>query len=105
MRPADRGRLLFRIAESIRYQGERLARLESQDVGKPLSQAKADVEAAARYFEFYAGVADKLGGPTIPLRPGPGDYTVPEPIGVSPQIIPFNYPLPNTAPGSGQALA
>ncbi|MER5218761.1 aldehyde dehydrogenase family protein, partial [Streptomyces sp. NPDC002838] len=62
MRAADRGRLLYRIAEAIRYQGERLARLESQDVGKPLSQAKADVEAAARYFEFYAGIADKLGG-------------------------------------------
>ena len=105
MRPADRGRLLYRIAESIRYQGERLARLESQDVGKPLSQAKADVEAAARYFEFYAGVADKLGGTTIPLRPGLVDYTVREPIGVSAQIIPFNYPLQNTARGSAPALA
>ena len=71
MRAADRGRILYRIAEAIRYQGERLARLESQDVGKPLRQAKADVEAAARYFEFYAGVADKLGGTTIPLGPGP----------------------------------
>jgi aldehyde dehydrogenase (NAD+) len=91
MRAADRGRILYRIAEAIRYQGERLARLESQDVGKPLRQAKADVEAAARYFEFYAGVADKLGGSTIPLGPG--------------QIIPFNYPLQNTARGSAPALA
>ncbi|MGP4043775.1 aldehyde dehydrogenase family protein [Streptomyces sp. 2A115] len=105
MRAADRGRVLYRIAEAIRYQGERLARLESQDVGKPLSQAKADVEAAARYFEFYAGVADKLGGTTIPLGPGLIDYTVREPIGVSGQIIPFNYPLQNTARGSAPALA
>ncbi|MBA2945507.1 aldehyde dehydrogenase family protein [Streptomyces himalayensis] len=105
MRAADRGRILFRIAEAIRYQGERLARLESQDVGKPLSQAKADVEAAARYFEFYAGAADKLGGTTIPLGPGLMDYTVREPIGVSGQIIPFNYPLQNTARGSAPALA
>ncbi|MER5182308.1 aldehyde dehydrogenase family protein [Streptomyces sp. NPDC002896] len=105
MRAADRGRLLHRIAEAIRYQGERLARLESQDVGKPLHQAKADVEAAARYFEFYAGVADKLGGSTIPLGPGLIDYTVREPIGVSGQIIPFNYPLQNTARGSAPALA
>ncbi|MDO0917475.1 aldehyde dehydrogenase family protein [Streptomyces sp. DT2A-34] len=105
MRAADRGRILYRIAEAIRYQGERLARLESQDVGKPLSQAKADVEAAARYFEFYAGVADKLGGTTIPLGPGLIDYTVREPIGVSGQIIPFNYPLQNTARGSAPALA
>ncbi|MEV1084255.1 aldehyde dehydrogenase family protein [Streptomyces sp. NPDC050211] len=105
MRAADRGRILYRIAEAIRYQGERLARLESQDVGKPLRQAKADVEAAARYFEFYAGVADKLGGTTIPLGPGLIDYTVREPIGVSGQIIPFNYPLQNTARGSAPALA
>lgn len=105
MRAADRGRLLYRIAEAIRADGERLARLESLDVGKPLRQARADVEAAARYFEFYAGTADKLGGATIPLGPGLIDYTVREPIGVSGQIIPFNYPLQNTARGSAPALA
>ncbi|MET8076070.1 aldehyde dehydrogenase family protein [Streptomyces sp. NPDC005303] len=105
MRAADRGRLLHRIAEAIRDQSARLARLESQDTGKPLSQARADVEAAARYFEFYAGFADKLGGSTIPLGPGLIDYTVREPIGVSGQIIPFNYPLQNTARGSAPALA
>lgn len=105
MRAADRGRLLHRIAEAIRGEGERLARLESLDVGKPLRQARADVEAAARYFEFYAGTADKLGGSTIPLGPGLIDYTVREPIGVSGQIIPFNYPLQNTARGSAPALA
>lgn len=105
MRAADRGRLLNRIATAIRSDGERLARLESRDVGKPLGQARADVEAAARYFEFYAGVADKLGGSTIPLGPGLLDYTVREPIGVSGQIIPFNYPLQNTARGSAPALA
>lgn len=105
LRPADRGRLLFRLASEIRVRAEALARLESLDVGKPLSQARADVEAAARYFEFYAGVADKLGGTTVPLGPGLLDYTVREPIGVSGQIIPFNYPLQNTARGSAPALA
>ncbi|WP_405952969.1 aldehyde dehydrogenase family protein [Streptomyces prunicolor] len=105
MRAADRGRLLNRIAQAIRAEAEQLAHLESRDVGKPLGQAKADVEAAARYFEFYAGVADKLGGSTIPLGPGLLDYTVREPIGVSGQIIPFNYPLQNTARGSAPALA
>ncbi|GAA3625495.1 aldehyde dehydrogenase family protein [Lentzea roselyniae] len=105
MRAADRGRLLYRIAEAIRRDTDRLARLESLDVGKPLRQAEADVEAAARYFEFYAGVADKLGGSTVPLGPGLLDYTVREPIGVSGQIIPFNYPMQNTARGSAPALA
>ena len=105
LRPADRGRLLYRIASEIRARAVTLARLESLDVGKPLSEARADVEAAARYFEFYAGVADKLGGTTVPLGPGLLDYTVREPIGVSGQIIPFNYPLQNTARGSAPALA
>ncbi|MEU9227885.1 aldehyde dehydrogenase family protein [Streptomyces massasporeus] len=105
MRPADRGRLLHRIAEGIRREGDWLARLECQDVGKPLRQARADVESAARYFEFYAGIADKLGGSTVPLGPGLMDFTLREPIGVSGQIIPFNYPLQNTARGSAPALA
>jgi aldehyde dehydrogenase (NAD+) len=105
LRPAERGRLLTRIAQEIRRQAGDLARLESLDVGKPLRQAQADVEAAARYFEFYAGIADKLGGATIPLGRGLLDYTVREPIGVSGQIIPFNYPLQNTARGAAPALA
>ncbi|RVX39826.1 aldehyde dehydrogenase (NAD+) [Nonomuraea polychroma] len=105
LRPAERGRLLTRIAQEIRHQAGDLAELESLDVGKPLRQAHADVEAAARYFEFYAGIADKLGGATIPLGRGLLDYTVREPIGVSGQIIPFNYPLQNTARGAAPALA
>jgi acyl-CoA reductase-like NAD-dependent aldehyde dehydrogenase len=105
MRPAERGRLLLRIASAIRAEADGLALLESRDVGKPLREAKADVEAAARYFEFYGGIADKLGGTTVPLGPGLLDYTVREPIGVSGQIIPFNYPLQNTARGSAPALA
>ncbi|MFI7699594.1 aldehyde dehydrogenase family protein [Nonomuraea sp. NPDC049480] len=105
LRPAERGRLLTRIAQEIRHQAGDLAELESLDVGKPLRQAYADVEAAAHYFEFYAGIADKLGGATIPLGRGLLDYTVREPIGVSAQIIPFNYPLQNTARGAAPALA
>jgi aldehyde dehydrogenase (NAD+) len=105
LRPSDRGRILLRIAGEIRARSQELAMLESLDVGKPLREAYADVEAAARYFEFYGGVADKFGGTTIPLGPGLLDFTLREPIGVSGQIIPFNYPLQNTARGSAPALA
>ena len=105
MRAADRARLLRRIADEIRRQGDDLAQLESRDVGKPLRQGRADVEAAARYFEFYAAAAETVGGSTIPLGPGLLDYTVREPIGVSGQIIPFNYPMQNIARGSAPALA
>ncbi len=105
LKPAERGRLLWRIAELIRRDADDLATTESRDNGKPLRQARADVEVAARYFEFYAGVADKLMGRTIPLGAGYLDYTVREPIGVSGQIVPWNYPLQIGARGVAPALA
>ena len=103
--PAERGRILNRIAARIRERAEELATLESQDNGKPLTQARADATVAARYFEFYAGVADKIMGNTIPLAPGLLDYTVREPIGVSAQIVPWNYPIQISARGIAPALA
>jgi aldehyde dehydrogenase (NAD+) len=103
--PAERGRILFRIAQAIRGAAEELAALESRDNGKPLRQARTDVQVAARYFEFFAGIADKIMGQTIPLGPGFLDYTVREPIGVSAQIIPWNYPIQIGARGVAPALA
>ncbi len=52
---------------------DELATIEARDCGKPLSQAKNDVTACARYFEFYGGACDKLHGDTLPYTPG---YTV-----------------------------
>ncbi|HEY7792166.1 MAG TPA: aldehyde dehydrogenase family protein [Vicinamibacterales bacterium] len=103
--PADRGRLLLRIAQRIRERADDLALLESTDNGKPLRQARTDVQVAARYFEFYGGAADKIMGHTIPLGPGLFDFTVREPIGLSAQIIPWNYPIQIGARGVAPALA
>jgi aldehyde dehydrogenase (NAD+) len=105
MLPAERGRIMFRIAQTIRQRADELSTLESRDNGKPLRQARTDVEVAARYFEFFAGVADKIMGHTIPLGPGYLDYTVREPIGVSAQIVPWNYPIQIGARGVAPALA
>jgi len=105
MVPAERGRILFRIAQAIRDAADELAPLESRDNGKPLRQARTDVQVAARYFEFFAGIADKIMGQTIPLGPGFLDYTIREPIGVSAQIIPWNYPIQIGARGVAPALA
>jgi len=105
MKPAERARILWKIAQLVRRDAEELARTESRDNGKPLRQSRTDVEVAARYFEFYAGVADKLMGHTIPLGPGFLDYTVREPIGVSGQIVPWNYPIQIGARGAAPALA
>jgi aldehyde dehydrogenase (NAD+) len=103
--PAERGRILNRIAAGIRQHAEELADLESRDNGKPLRQARTDVQVAARYFEFFAGAADKIMGNTIPLGPGYLDYTVREPIGVSAHIVPWNYPIQIGARGVAPALA
>src|SRR5262245_56825842 len=78
--PAEPGRIMIRIAQALRDSAEELATLESRDNGKPLRQARTDVQVAARYFEFFAGIADKIMGNTIPLGPGFLDYTVREPI-------------------------
>src|SRR5437762_11861638 len=103
--PAERGRIMFRMAQAIRERAEELADLESRDNGKPLRQARTDVQVAARYFEFFAGAADKIMGNTIPIGPGFLDYTVREPIGVSAPIVPWNYPIQIGARGVAPALA
>jgi acyl-CoA reductase-like NAD-dependent aldehyde dehydrogenase len=103
--PAERGRIMIRIAQTLRDRAEELATLESRDNGKPLRQARTDVQVAARYFEFFAGIADKIMGNTIPIGPGFLDYTVREPIGVSAQIVPWNYPIQIGARGVAPALA
>jgi aldehyde dehydrogenase (NAD+) len=103
--PAERGRIMQRMAQALRDRAEELADLESRDNGKPLKQARTDVQVAARYFEFFAGIADKIMGHTIPLGPGYLDYTVREPIGVSAQIVPWNYPIQIGARGVAPALA
>lgn len=91
--PEDRGRILHSIADRIRSDKDRLARLETRDNGKPLSQAESDVEGCARYFEYYAGIADKIHGDSIPLTREYIDYTIREPLGVTAQIIPWNFPI------------
>jgi len=103
--PAERGRILNRIAQAIRARAEELSVLESRDTGKPLRQGRTDVQVAARYFEFYAGVADKVLGQTIPLPAGFLDYTIREPIGISAQIVPWNYPIQIGCRGIAPALA
>jgi aldehyde dehydrogenase (NAD+) len=91
--PADRARLLAKIGVALQRDGERLADLECRDTGKPISQARDDVAAAARYFQFYAGALETFQGETVPLGREYLDYIVREPWGVCAQIIPWNYPL------------
>lgn len=93
MAPAARSRLLFRIAQSLLGHADELAAIEQRDTGKPTRQARADAQAVARYFEFYAGAVDKLHGQTIPYPPEYTVLTLREPHGVTGHIVPWNYPL------------
>ncbi|WP_315771350.1 MULTISPECIES: aldehyde dehydrogenase family protein [unclassified Bradyrhizobium] len=88
----DRGRLLSKLGRLVEDNAEELAKLEAADTGKPMKQAKADVVAVARYFEYYGGAADKVHGDTIPFLDGFFVTTVYEPLGVTGHIIPWNYP-------------
>ncbi|MBU3071388.1 aldehyde dehydrogenase family protein [Aestuariicella sp. G3-2] len=88
----ERGRLLMKLGEKILENHEELAQLEALDTGKPMTQARADITAAARYFEFYGSAADKVHGETIPYVDGYTVAVVPEPYGVTGHVIPWNYP-------------
>jgi aldehyde dehydrogenase (NAD+) len=103
--PRKRAQVLHRIGERLRERAEELAIMESLDSGKPLRQARQDMESSAQYFEFYAGVADKLYGHTIPMGQRSLNYTVREPVGVTAHITPWNFPLAVATRGIAPALA
>ena len=92
MSATERGRILSRLARLIADNAEELALLEARDTGKPMTQARNDMIATARYFEYYGGAADKAHGETIPFLPGFFVATERVPHGVTGHIIPWNYP-------------
>ncbi len=120
LKPAERGKFLFRIARRIQERARELAILETMDGGKPIRESRdVDVPLVAQHFFYNAGWADKLayafpgsGGP--PLRGGSGGESsksrrgaagYPEPVGVCGQIIPWNFPLLMAAWKIAPALA
>jgi acyl-CoA reductase-like NAD-dependent aldehyde dehydrogenase len=102
--PADRARLLRRLATLVEEHGEELARLESRNVGKPISGARAEVGMVAQVFHYYAGAVDKHFGETIPVAGGV-DLTFREPLGVVGLIVPWNFPVNIASWKLGPALA
>jgi len=102
---AERGRLLMALSRAVAAHADELAALEQRDCGKPTRQARADALALVRYFEFYAGAADKLHGQTIPYQDGYSVLTWREPHGVTGHVIPWNYPMQIFGRSVGGALA
>jgi len=102
--PADRARLLRRVATLVEEHGEELARLESRNVGKPIAGARGEVGMVAQVFHYYAGAVDKHFGETIPVAGGV-DLTFREPLGVVGLIVPWNFPVNIASWKLGPALA
>ena len=102
--PGDRVRLLRRLAAAVEEHGEELARLETQNVGKPIADSRGEVQMVADVFHFYAGAVDKHYGDTIPVAGGV-DLTFREPLGVVGLIVPWNFPIAISSWKLGPALA
>ncbi len=104
-KPIERGRILYAIAAAIRDEAERLADLEAAEGGKIRWMAPFEIEGAAAYFEFYAGLVNLEAGAVLDLGPGYHCYTRREPFGVVGVITPWNAPLNQAARGIAPALA
>jgi len=88
----ERGRILTKMSALILERAEEFAQLEARDTGKPISQARNDIQVAARYCEFYGGAADKVHGEQIPYLNDFHVVVLREPYGVTAHILPWNYP-------------
>jgi aldehyde dehydrogenase (NAD+) len=105
MDAADRGRLLFKLADLVEKNAEELAALEALNSGKIITDARGDLQGAVNTLRYYAGWADKIEGRTVPVRGSFLSYTLRQPVGVVGQIIPWNFPLLMLAWKWGPALA
>jgi acyl-CoA reductase-like NAD-dependent aldehyde dehydrogenase len=104
VKPADRARLLRRVAALVEEHIDGLARLETSNVGKPLGDSRWEMGMVADVFHFYAGAVEKHYGDTIPVAGGV-DMTFREPLGVVGLIVPWNFPLMLASWKLGPALA
>src|SRR5688572_23278211 len=94
MTPGKRTELLFRISKAIREESSNLAAMETQNCGKPISDARDEIALGARIFEYYAGAITKFFGHTIPVSRGGFDFTLRQPLGAIAAIVPWNFPFP-----------
>jgi len=105
MRPIERGRLVQAMGRYLLDNKQEIARVLTAEQGKPLWESEVEIEGAALYFEYYGNQASTVEGRSIPLGKGYYDFTDYEPMGVSAQIIPWNYPVEMTARSLSAALA
>jgi aldehyde dehydrogenase (NAD+) len=105
MDAAERGRLLYKLADLTEKNAEEFAALESLNSGKTIGDSRGDLQGVVNTLRYYAGWADKIEGRTVPVRGNFLCYTLRQPVGVVGQIIPWNFPLMMLAWKWGPALA
>ncbi len=105
VRPAIRTTWMLNAAKAIRDIADEGALVLCRENGKSIIDAKDEFLEAARYFEYYGGMADKLEGTSIPLGKNYIDFTQYVPMGVSVQIVPWNFPVSICARSLAPALA
>ncbi|MBY6058005.1 aldehyde dehydrogenase family protein [Leisingera daeponensis] len=105
LRPVERGRMVQAMGRYLLGHIDEIAPVLTLEQGKPLWEARVEIEGAARYFEYYGNQAETVEGRSIPLGANYFDFTTYEPFGVSAQIIPWNYPVEMTARSLSAALA
>ncbi len=91
--PADRAAILLSVAAAIRQRAVELATIEARNVGKPIADARWEIGAGARCFEYYAGAISQFSGETLPVAAEGFDYTIRVPMGVVACIVPWNFPF------------
>jgi acyl-CoA reductase-like NAD-dependent aldehyde dehydrogenase len=106
MNPHRRAELLWKLADALEADADELATLETADNGKTLFESrKVDLPSVVENFRYFAGMADKVGGSTIPVAGPYFNYTLREPVGVVGVITPWNFPLSLAAWKVAPALA
>jgi betaine-aldehyde dehydrogenase len=90
--PPDRSSLLHELADALAAERDELAVLEARNAGKPIGDARGEMEMVVATFRYYAGAPERLLGETIPVAGGQA-FTVREPLGVVGLIVPWNFPL------------
>jgi acyl-CoA reductase-like NAD-dependent aldehyde dehydrogenase len=90
--PADRARLLHRLADGLAAEQEGLAHIEARNAGKPIADARGEMAMVADTFRYYAAAPERALGDTIPVTGGVA-MTFREPLGVVALIVPWNFPL------------
>ncbi len=94
MKPRDRAKILWRLADMLAVRAEEIGRIETLDNGKPIFESQfVDMPAAAECLYYFAGWSGKVAGETIPVQQNAFTYTLREPVGVVGAIVPWNFPL------------